>query len=663
MQSSLLQSVADTRNWRLSWSLMVALVLAKLWLVSDQMLLALADNSHDDLLFVQLANELAQLQWLGPYNNLTLAKGPFYPLWIAFAFLAGVPLLLSEHLLYIAACLITERALQPLIASRLLRTVIFVLLLFNPATFTWQLTRVLRDGLYPGLTLLVVGSAIGLLVRRHEPAQNLVGWAAMCGLATAALWLTREEGVWILPFLAPLLIWTLASVVLSDRRDWRKIITILLPLLLPIVAIQAVSMANLAHYGIYAIVEFKTPAFKAAYGALTRVRPVEHKPQVPVQKETRLRIYQQSAAFGELQPFLERDKFWTFPAVGLENHPSGSNEIGGGWFMWALRDAVAEAGYFRSGLQAAGFFQRLANEINTACQEQRLDCLAQRASLMPPWRSEYLVPVIEKIMFGFTMLATFSRVSPDPIPSNGSPAHLVLFQDLTREQPSGRDTTARGWVVHASGRPLTVALVEPDTNRIVSPARFYSSPDVYQFFFLRANQNIASANNARFEVRGRCVRTCLLRISDEGRTLADISLKNGPASQFIDPLWAFIDETSSDTLLPSLARLAGLKLSLMEKIAVAYQLTIPCLAMTALAAISFWLFQSIRNRTFTAIGLIAASIAAAVCLRLLILAIIDVTSFKAVDVVYMSPLYPLFLLCCCLFIIEAAIVSIAKIRK
>ena len=577
-------------------------------------------------------------------------------------FLVGVPLLLSQHLLYIAACLVTERALQPFITSRLWRMTIFVLLLFNPVTFTWQLTRVLRDGLYPGLALLVVGSAIGILARRYEPAHCLASWAFTCGLATAAFWLTREEGVWILPFLAPLLIWTLATTVFSNRGDWLKVVTILLPLLLPIVAIQAVSMTNLAYYGVYAIVEFKTPEFKAAYGALTRVRPVEHKPQVPVSKEARLRIYQQSATFGELQPFFERDKFWNFPAVGLENHPSGSNEIGGGWFMWALRDAAAEAGYFRSGPQATSFFQRLANEVNTACQEQRLGCLAERASLMPPWRSEYLVPVIEKIMFGFGMLATFSRVSPDPVPSNGSPAHLLLFQDLTREQLSGRGTTARGWIVHASGKQLTAALVEPDTNRVVSPARFHSSPDVYRHF-LHANQNIASANNARFEVQGRCVRTCLLRISDESGTLADIPLKNGPTSWFADPLWTFIDEVSIDTLSPSQARLAELKLSLMEKITVVYQSTIPYIAMMAFVAIGFWLFQSIRNRTFTTIGLIATSIVAALCLRLLILAIIDVTSFKAVDVVYMSPLYPLFLLCCCLFINESVSAFIAKTRE
>ncbi len=628
------------------------LILIKLWLVLDQPLLALADASKDDLLFIRLADYLTRFDWLGPYDNLTLVKGPFYPLWIAAAFLAGVPLLLSQQLLYVAACLVTERALQPLIASRPWRMAIFVLLLFNPVTFTWQLTRVLRDGLYPGLVLLVVGAAIGLFARRHEPARCLAGWAVTCGSATAAFWLTREEGVWILPVLAPLLIWTLAVVVFSNWRDWRKIAVVVLPLALPILAIQVVSMVNWAHYGVYAAVELKTSEFEAAYGALTRVRPVEYKLQVPVTKETRLRIYKESAAFAELQPSFEREGFWTLRAVGRENHPSGADEIGGGWFMWALRDAVTEAGHFGSGAQAAGFFQRLATEVNTACQEKRLDCLAERASLTPPWRSEYLAPVIEQIVSGLSILATFSQVSPDPVPSTGSPAHLLLFQDLTREQPSGQGTTIRGWVVHASGKKLTASLVEPDINRIVSPTRFSSSPDVEQLF-LRANRNIASAKNAHFEARGYCIHPCVLRISDEAGTLADIPLKQGPTAWLSDPLWVYLDEVSIDAIPVRQTELEELKLSLLEKVTAAYQLTMPYLTMATLAAMGVWWFQSIRSRRFTAPGLVATSIAAAIGMRLLILAVIDVTSFYAVHVAYMSPLYPLWLLCCGLFAADA----------
>ena len=103
----------------------------------------------------------------------------------------------------------------------LLGVLIFILLLFNPVTFTWQLTRVLRDGLYPGLALLVTGSAIGLFVRRHESARSLIGWAVTCGLATAAFW-TASEGCLMYCRARPF-IWTARSCISSDGFSMRSI--------------------------------------------------------------------------------------------------------------------------------------------------------------------------------------------------------------------------------------------------------------------------------------------------------------------------------------------------------------------------------------------------------------------------------------------------------
>ena len=628
------------------------LILAKLWLVSGQPLWALAHARHDDLLFIQLANHLVQFHWLGPYDNLTLAKGPFYPMWIACIFLASLPLLLSQHLLYIAADFVIYLALHPLIENRLLRVVIFVLLLFNPVTVDIQLMRVIRDALYQGLTLLVVASAIGLFARRHEPVQSLLGWAVTCGLATAAFWLTREEGVWILPFLVPLAIWIIMAIAHAEPRNWQKVIIIFLPLLLPVLAVQVVSKINQIYYGVYATVEFKTPEFVAAYGALTRVRHTEHKLQIPVPRETRLQIYAKSKAFSELRLFFEQKGFWTLQSVGFGNHPSGADEIGGGWFMWALRDAAAAVGYFGSGAQAAAFFQRLADEVNAACDEKQLDCLAKRASLMPPWRSEYLLPVAEKIVLSFKMLAAFLYLSPHPKPNMGSPDNQQLFQDLTWEKLSDPRTTVivRGWAVHQS-KTLSIALVETDGNSLVALAQLDPSPDVY-LHFLNNNQDIENARHARFEVRGVCSRSCILRILSANGMITDIPLKTGPSPWFTAPLWVYIDKASISEALPRQAKVNDLKLSLLEKITLIYQIVTPFLAVAALAAMGVWIFRSFRRRRITPLGFIALCIVIAICTRLSILAIIDVTSFPAVGVLYMSPLYPLSLLCYSLFVVD-----------
>ena len=100
------------RDRRIFWLGIILLAVFKLWLVNGQTLIANPQYAHDDALFIRLAENLVQGEWLGPYDNLTLVKGPFYPLWIALSFKLSLPLLLSQHLLYIFACMVFVLALR-----------------------------------------------------------------------------------------------------------------------------------------------------------------------------------------------------------------------------------------------------------------------------------------------------------------------------------------------------------------------------------------------------------------------------------------------------------------------------------------------------------------------------------------------------------------------
>ena len=71
---------------RLWLAIALALTVLKLWLTRGQGVFALGSAGHDDRLFIELAQHLIRGEWLGPYNELTLAKGPFYSLFIAAAF-------------------------------------------------------------------------------------------------------------------------------------------------------------------------------------------------------------------------------------------------------------------------------------------------------------------------------------------------------------------------------------------------------------------------------------------------------------------------------------------------------------------------------------------------------------------------------------------------
>ena len=50
----------------------------------------LPNATHDDGLFMRLAHQIAMGQWLGPFNQFTLMKGPGYPVFLAVGATGGL---------------------------------------------------------------------------------------------------------------------------------------------------------------------------------------------------------------------------------------------------------------------------------------------------------------------------------------------------------------------------------------------------------------------------------------------------------------------------------------------------------------------------------------------------------------------------------------------
>jgi hypothetical protein len=196
------------------------LTAARLWLVADQPIQVIPRSIHDDALFVQLGKNISSGAWLGPYNDRTLIKGPFYPLWIAATHVVGVPLPLAQQLLYVAACAAFVLAIPPFAGSGAL-LLIYGVLLFQPAAYTSSTTqRILREGVYPALTLLTVAGVLGSALRATRPAREQIPWAVTLGLGLGALSITREERIWIAPCLVFVAAWT-------GLQTWRRPLTCL----------------------------------------------------------------------------------------------------------------------------------------------------------------------------------------------------------------------------------------------------------------------------------------------------------------------------------------------------------------------------------------------------------------------------------------------------
>jgi hypothetical protein len=414
------------------------LALVKIWLVSGQQLQAIAFASHDDELFANLGHALVHGDWLGTYNSLTLAKGPFYPMYLAACRLVHLPLPLAQHLLYVLACATLLAALRPLVARPVVLVALYAVLLFNPMSYASAVLRVIRDGIYPAETLLVISCLVGLYGYRDRPLRQLAGWAVGLGLALAAFWLTREEAVWLAPAGALLLGAFVLRLVVSRPAWWAaRLALLVMPVALWGGAEAVICAINQHKYGVYTSCEHREANFLAAYGALCRVEHDNWQRFVPVPREVRERIYAVSPTFKELQPILEGELGRRWQGWSRDNcadTPPG--EIARGWFSWALRNAVLDAGYYKDGKTASAFYARLADEVNRACDSGRLPAGPRRDTMMPRWRQEHLEVFPSTYVRACGLLVTFAGFDPQAGPSGGHPNAMALFRNLTKARLS-----------------------------------------------------------------------------------------------------------------------------------------------------------------------------------------------------------------------------------
>ena len=401
----------------------------RLWLVSDQPIWVTHHGEFDTTLFVRLAKNLSNGEWLGPYTNRTLIKGPFYPLWITAAHLVGVPVQLSEQLLYVAACAAFVLALRPAFERSGPLLVLYAALLFQPGGYTYQATQgIVREGIYPALTLLTIAGLLALALRATRSLREQIPWAVVLSMSLGALAITREERIWIVLGLVFAAAWT-------GVRIWRWSLTgladrgVLWAVVLGAAAVPSLIVCSLnwRYYGVFTVSELDTTEFRAAYGALSRVKPPQLIANVPLTRATREKIYRVSPAFSELQPCFEKGRGRGWANNGPKDEHT-RKEVLGGWFVWALRDCVADAGHYGSGRFPADFYRRVAGEVDEACAAARLKCYAKRATLAPVLHASEVAPISRSELRALWRLVTFEECDSRPRPSADGTLMQMYFE-------------------------------------------------------------------------------------------------------------------------------------------------------------------------------------------------------------------------------------------
>jgi hypothetical protein len=376
-------------------------------------------QGYDDALFIRLGMHIANGEWLGPYDQLTLVKGPIYPIFLAAASMTGVSYSTVQFVFYYASCLYFSTVIGRVTDSpKWVPLLIFASALLCPAAYVSG--TVIREFFYGSLTLLLVALWLDLLFINQHPQRKILT-ALSAGAIFGSYWLTREEGVWIVPFVVIAVLGASASV---NGFKAKGVITGAWPSLLAVVigcasVFGAIGVLNFMHYGRFVTVEMKDSSFQKAMRALQRVGGVYGQPYIPVPRQARLLIYNESPSFAKLRNYLD-------PPGSQEARSSFCKEITGyscedipgSWFMWGVRDAAAKAGMHNSAAESASYYDAVGSEVEAACKNGRLICTKWDLGLIPHITAGQLANLPGTIMRGFAQLVYWPPPSFERGPSS-----------------------------------------------------------------------------------------------------------------------------------------------------------------------------------------------------------------------------------------------------
>lgn len=465
------------------WSCFAILALFKIFLVSDNEILALI-KPNDDLWHILAASHAF---WFAKeYTQITFIQYPVYPLFIFFAHFSGLPLRISIELLYILSGFLLSLSLIKAGVNKLIGIACFTLIIFQPVSF-YLFDHTLAETLYAPLLLLSTASFIQLWIHRHK-ASSLF-FSITTGSLFALLWLTRKESMLIAVFLFLVFLITLATSFQNKHFSKNTVViairTTIIPSIIIFLFYTIICIANYRTFGIFAPSELDAPGYMSAYSALQKIQTQNTIRYVPVSSEAREIAYSISPSFQKLRPFLENKDNFAFEET--KKYQGIDNEMAAGWFYWMLRDSVYTAGYTTAPV-AEAYYNQVATEINSAIQEKKIGHRTVLFSFIDPSFYKYL-PELPVSFFKISKLLVDTQ---EPAPSSDDQGLETNYKNTVDRMANRRAAlvdktqdqilTIRGWAFLSGEKISSVALVDASGKLLSSNTDFNERQDVKDFY-------------------------------------------------------------------------------------------------------------------------------------------------------------------------------------
>lgn len=586
---------------------------------------------YDDGWFIDKAQNIINGEWFGAYNQNTLIKGGAYSLFLVLNNWLGFPIGLTQAMFFAGSVICFASGLKRLGLPKTLAVILICFTLFQPALFP---VRIIRENIYIPMMFLFFGLLLHQIAEPNKLVRSFYGVGS--GLCLGLFFYTREEGIWILPTLS---IICLGSFLTKLRHETvvSKIKFVFANATGFVIIVGCISFVNSVHYGVFSLVDFKSVQFRQVLGTLNSIVVDQEIQYVPVSVNKRRKAYAVSSEFAKLRPFLEdQSNPWLSPGCAV--YPEICGDYAGGWFMWALRDATAMAGFFQTHQTSEQYFATINEEIKKACQNQVIACDPSPVSFVPrmtkeawadlPVRTwEAVLLTIYRSDKSYSLASGYSRNLQSLL---GNRAYSFLGRPyIVGEKPNeASELKVNGWYYSREGRWVALRC----GNEVFELVR-RASPDLAAVFF------DDSAVMSRFQLATVSSETCAFVDSEFSEAEIIHQLTNDDDGKTFDVPGGrlHIDSIISDDG-KEWKRVSWLALK--KTLGTVSSYIFPIVLLCGIISLFLAIILAVqKRRQFSVMLWLSMACWTAYGSRVFLLTLVDVTSFPALHPGYLGPAY------------------------
>ncbi len=302
---------------------------------------------YDDRLMMNLFSNLISGNYLGTYDSVTLVKGVVFPFTLALSHLLKISYSVLFTLLYILSCVYFISSLSKIVKSKKVLFLIYVLILFNPISYSSDLfSRLYRNSLSVTELLLFLGVVIRIISNDKQSILNYV----FLGFIVSIMSLTREDNIWTSFVIVLLIFYKLYK----DKRI-KTLVIGFIPFVVLTINLNIVSYINYRYYGIYTYNELQKSSFKDTYKKILSIKDSEKIDKVSIPKSTFYSLIDNTETFNLTKEEIDKK---------YERLSDSNGEIHNGNIIWYLRYWINEKNEFKDGHEEDLYYKNLGAEID-----------------------------------------------------------------------------------------------------------------------------------------------------------------------------------------------------------------------------------------------------------------------------------------------------------